>query len=70
MALGALAAPRLLAHLTPALKDPSADVRIAVIQALAPLDEPEVRGRLTEMLADPDLSVRDVARRSLMRVVG
>ncbi len=68
-ALGALGAPGLFTRILPALRDPSPDVRIAAIQAVAPLDTSEVRARLAEMLADPDLAVRDVARRSMIRAV-
>jgi HEAT repeat protein len=45
-------------------------VRVAVIQALAVVDEPATRARLAEMLSDPDVSVREVARRSTLRTIG
>ena len=69
-ALGAFGAPGFAKHVLPALRDPSHEVRIAAVQALAALDDAEVRARLTEVLTDPDSGVRDAVRRSLLRVVG
>lgn len=68
-AIGALGAPGFATRLLPSLRDPSPEVRVAVVQALAGMDEPEVRTRLAEMLSDPDTSVREVARRSMLRSV-
>jgi HEAT repeat protein len=70
VAMGALGCDGLTDRLLPSLRDPSPDVRIAVIQALAVVDEPATRARLAEMLADPDGSVREVARRSTLRTIG
>jgi HEAT repeat protein len=70
LAIGALGAPRFHEHVLPALRDPSPEVRIAAVQALAPVDDEVVRARLGEMLSDPDLAVRDAARRSMLRTVG
>lgn len=69
VAVGALGAVGFAKKLLPSLRDPSPEVRIAVVQALAAVDEPEVRTRLAEMLSDPDNAVREVARRSMLRSV-
>jgi HEAT repeat protein len=69
-ALGALGAPGYTAHVVPALRDPSADVRVAAIQALATVDDADVRARLGEMVADPENVVQEAARRSLLHTVG
>ncbi len=68
-ALGAFGARGYEAHVLPALRDPSPEVRVAAVHALASLDDEVVRARLREMLADPDAAVRDVARRTMLRTV-
>jgi HEAT repeat protein len=70
LAMSALGAPDLDERLVPSLRDPSPDVRVAVIQALAALNLPSMRTLLADMLLDPDVSVREVARRSMLRTVG
>lgn len=69
VAIGALAVDGFQKHVLPVLRDPSPEVRIAAIQALASVDDSTVRARLNEMLSDPDLTVRDAARRSMLRTV-
>jgi HEAT repeat protein len=69
VALGALYRDGYEHHVLPALNDPSADVRVAAVQALAVSDDPEVRARLAEKLSDLDAGVRDAARRSMLRSV-
>jgi HEAT repeat protein len=68
--MGAFAAPGVEERLAPALQDPSPDVRIAAIQALAALDLASARARIAQMASDPDVSVREAARRSVVRTVG
>jgi HEAT repeat protein len=68
--MGALAAQGVEERLAPALQDPSPDVRIAAIQALAALDLPSARTRIAQMASDPDVSVREAVRRSVVRTVG
>jgi HEAT repeat protein len=70
LALGALSTPDLVELLLPSLRDPSPEVRVAVIQALSSVNDAAIRPRLAEMLSDPDVSVREVARRSTLRTVG
>ncbi|HSO41035.1 MAG TPA: HEAT repeat domain-containing protein, partial [Labilithrix sp.] len=70
LAMSALGSEGFHALLLPSLRDPSPEVRIAVIQALAAVDDPALRPQLAETLSDPDGSVREVARRSIMRTVG
>jgi HEAT repeat protein len=70
IAIAALAQEGFQDRLVPSLRDPSPDVRIAVIQALAAVNDPATRPHLAEMLSDPDGSVREVARRSNLRTVG
>lgn len=70
MAMSALGGEALVERLLRSLRDPSPEVRIAVIQAVAAADEPSARARLAEMLTDPDVSVREVARRSMLRTIG
>ena len=70
IAMSALACDGLVERLLGSLRDPSPEVRIAVIQAIAQVDEPSTRARLAEMLSDPDVSVREVARRSMLRTIG
>lgn len=70
IAISALGCDGLVERLAPSLRDPSPDVRIAVIQALAVVDEPSARAHLTEMLSDPNDAVREVARRSMLRTIG
>lgn len=69
-AMGALGTPGIEERLTPALQDPSPEVRIATIQALAALDLPSARTKIAQMASDPDVSVREAARRSVVRPVG
>lgn len=69
-ALGALKVTGFHVHIVPALRDPSPDVRIAAVQALASVNDESVRARLSEMVSDPDGAVRDAARRSTLRTVG
>lgn len=68
--ISALAAPGWPLRLVLALRDPSPDVRIAAVRALAPVDDDDVRARVGALLADPDERVRESARRAQMRVVG
>jgi HEAT repeat protein len=70
VAMGAFACDGLAQRLVPSLRDPSPDVRIAVIQALAAVDDAATRARLSEMLSDPDVAVREVAKRSTLRTIG
>lgn len=70
IAMSALGCDGLVDRLLASLSDPSPEVRIAVIQAVAAADEPKARARLAEMLSDPDVSVREVARRSMLRTIG
>lgn len=70
LAMSALGTADLQERLIPSLRDPSPDVRVAVIQALAALNQPSLRALLADMLLDPDVSVREVARRSMLRTVG
>lgn len=70
VAMGALASNGFEERLLPSLRDPSPDVRIAVIQALAAVDDAPIRARIAEMLSDPDDSVRQIARRSMLRTIG
>ncbi len=69
VAIGALGVPGFEKKLLASLRDPSPDVRIAVVQALAGSEAPDVRARIAEMLSDPDTTVRDAARRSMLRSV-
>jgi HEAT repeat protein len=70
IALGSFAVPGFHVHALPALRDPAPDVRIAAVQALAPIQDADVRARLAELLGDPDGSVRDIVRRAMIRTVG
>jgi HEAT repeat protein len=69
-AMGALGVDGVDELLAPALKDPSPDVRVATIQALASLELPAARARIAQMSSDPDGAVREAARRSVVRTVG
>lgn len=69
-ALGAFAAPGCAAWIVPALGDPSAEVRIAAIQALASTDDAQARQAVSNMVSDPDSGVREAARRTVVRSVG
>ena len=68
-ALGALGLAGIEERLGPALKDPSPEVRIATIHALASLETTAARALIAAMSSDPDSGVRDVARRSTLRTV-
>jgi HEAT repeat protein len=70
VAMSALGSEGFHERLVPSLRDPSPEVRIAVIQALAVVNDAAMRPQLAEMLSDPDGSVREVARRSILRTVG
>jgi HEAT repeat protein len=70
VALAALAVPGYASRIIPALRDPSPDVRIAAIHALAAGDDADARARIAEMLADPEATVQEAARRSLLHTVG
>jgi HEAT repeat protein len=70
LALGALHAPGFASLVLPALRDPAPDVRITAIQALAAIDDSDVRARISEMLADPEAAVQEAARRILVHTVG
>lgn len=70
MALGALHASGFARLVLPALHDPSPEVRIGAIQALASVDDEQVRDRIAEMRSDPEAAVQEAARRVLVRTVG
>jgi HEAT repeat protein len=70
VALGAFNARGFALHVLPALRDPSALVRIAAIQALAAESDDDVRDAVNALLSDPDADVRDVARRTHLHLVG
>jgi HEAT repeat protein len=70
IALGAFAIRGFHAHVAPALRDPSPEVRIAAVQALAAVDDPLIAKAIAEMVADPEGEVREAARRTLVRSVG
>jgi HEAT repeat protein len=70
VALGALGGTEFATHIAPALRDPTPDVRVAAIQALASVDDAKVRALITEMLTDPDAVGQEAARRSLLYNVG
>ncbi len=69
-AMGALGVSGVEERLAPALQDPSPEIRIATIQALAALDLPSARVRIAQMASDPDGTVREAARRSVVRTAG
>ena len=68
--IAALRAPGFEKHVVPALRDPSADVRLDAIRALAGHDDPDVRSRIAELLDDPVAAVREAARRAPLRLIG
>ncbi len=70
LAIGALGAGGRGSLLLPALRDPSPEVRVAAVRALASSDDEAIRARITDLLTDPEASVRDAARRSMLRTVG
>ncbi len=67
LALGAMGAPGWAPLVAPALRDPAPAVRIAALQALAQVDDEELRARCAELLRDPDLTVREAARRTRLQ---
>ena len=70
VALGAFSTARSATSLLPALRDPTPSVRIAAIQALASVDDAQVKSRIAELCLDPEASVQEAARRSMLRTVG
>jgi HEAT repeat protein len=65
-----LRAPGFSKHAVLALRDPSPDVRIEAVRALAGNEDPEVRARIAELREDPVDEVREAARRSHLKMIG
>jgi HEAT repeat protein len=68
--IAALRAPGFEKYVVPALRDPSPEVRVDAIRALARHDDAQVRARIAELLDDPIAAVREAARRSHLRMIG
>jgi len=68
--IASLKAPGFEKLVMPALRDPSPDVRVDAVRALAGNNDPEVRTRIAELLEDPVATVREAARRSHLRMIG
>jgi HEAT repeat protein len=68
--IAALQAPGFEKHVIPALRDPSPDVRVDAVRALAGHGDSLVRARIAGLLDDPIAAVREAARRSHLRMIG
>ena len=66
----ALHAPGFEKHAVLALRDPSPEVRVAAVRALASNEDPDVRARIAELREDPVSDVREAAKRSHLRMIG